>query len=76
MATQVIKCKQCGKVVAADEPLIALARSGQGDSSQFITCECGEKITFWGITAQIREQNKPWYKFIHWVQRMFNKQVT
>jgi len=76
MKTEIIKCQHCGKVVAADEPLIALARSGKGDSSQFITCECGEKITFWGITAQLRNQNKLWYKLSAWFQGLFHKQAA
>lgn len=76
MATEIIKCQHCGKVVAADAPLIALARSGKGKSSQFITCECGEKITFWNITAQLREQNKPWHKLIVWFQGLFNRQAA
>jgi len=76
MATQIIKCQHCGKVVPADDPLIALARSGKGESSQHITCECGEEITFWGITAQLREQNTRWHRFVGWVQGIFHRQAA
>lgn len=69
-----IKCKHCGKVVAADDPLIAAARNGEGESSQFITCECGQRISFWDVTAQIRDQNKPLQKIIDWVQSLFKEQ--
>ena len=73
MATETIKCPNCGKVVSPDDPLIALARSGEGESTQHITCECGEEITFWGITAQLREQNTRWHRFVSWVRSIFNR---
>lgn len=76
MATEIIKCPRCGRLVAQDDPLIAQARSGEGDSSQYIECECGAKVTFWSITAQIREQNTRWYQFKHWVRSIFNKRTA
>ena len=39
-------------------PLITDAVTGEGDASRFIMCECGEILTFWAITVQLREQKK------------------
>lgn len=68
-----ITCPKCGKTITGD-PLIAAAVTGKGESSQFITCECGEKITFWGITAQLRDQKKLGRRLGNWFQRLFKGQ--
>ena len=62
-----ITCPHCGKTYT-DDPLIAAAVTGEGDASQFIMCECGERITFWGITAQLREQNTFSQRLRDWFQ--------
>jgi hypothetical protein len=65
-----ITCPSCGKIIA-DDPLIALAVSGEGQSSQFITCECGERITFWAVTAQLRNQKKFGRRISNWFRNLF-----
>lgn len=62
-----VTCPKCGREIV-DDPLIHAAISGEGQTSQFINCECGHKLTFWAITAQLREQVtfgqkvKNWFK--------------
>ncbi len=65
-----ITCPQCGKTIA-DDPLIAAAVTGEGLTSQFITCECGGKITFWAVTAQLREQKKLGRRLNRWFRGIF-----
>jgi len=65
-----ITCPHCGKTYT-DDPLIADAVTGEGDAARFITCECGQRITFWAITAQLREQKKPGLRFRNWVKALF-----
>lgn len=68
-----IICPHCGKTYA-DDPLIADAVTGDGESSRFLTCECGERLTFWAITAQIREQKKLNRRFRDWVKTLLKRQ--
>ncbi len=42
--------------------------------SEFIVCECGEKITYWKITAQLRKQKTIGRRFQNWVGTLFHKQ--
>ena len=72
MDNQVI-CPKCGNIIK-NAPLTALAETGEGETAQFITCECGEKITFWAITAQLREQKKFSAKFRTWLKTIFKRQ--
>ncbi|MBN2004054.1 MAG: hypothetical protein JXA21_11930 [Anaerolineae bacterium] len=65
-----ITCPHCGKTIT-DDPLIAAAVTGEGLSSQFITCECGGRITFWGATAQLREQKKLNRRIGRWFRGLF-----
>jgi hypothetical protein len=34
--------------------------------SEYVICECGERISFWAITAQLRDQKKPVERVLHW----------
>jgi len=65
-----ITCPHCGKTYT-DDPIITDAVTGAGDASRFITCECGDRLTFWAITAQLREQKKPGLRFRNWVKTLF-----
>jgi len=38
------------------DPIIDDAGKGLGSDNRFILCECGERITYWQITAQLRNQ--------------------
>ena len=68
-----ITCSECGRLIA-DDPLIALAVSGKGQASQFIKCECGNQISFWAVTAQLRDQKKLGRRFGNWLRTLFKKQ--
>ena len=52
-----ITCPHCKKMISND-PVIESAVKGENLGSTFIICDCGEKITFWAITAQLRDQKK------------------
>jgi hypothetical protein len=53
-----------------NHPVIDAAAKGAGQytTAQFVICVCGERISFWAITAQLREQTRPvvnthkWYR--------------
>lgn len=64
MENQIV-CPQCKKTISND-PLIEAARTGAGNGSQNIICDCGERITFWAITAQLREQKTFSRKVKNW----------
>jgi len=63
-----ITCPNCKKTIS-NNSVIEDAAKGEGSDTQSINCECGEKITYWQITAQLREQKKPMARFIKWVSR-------
>ena len=65
-----ITCPRCKRTIK-NNPVIDSAARGENLGSTFVTCECGEQITFWAITAQLREQNKPSAKIMQWVQSLF-----
>jgi hypothetical protein len=54
------------------DPLIDAAAKGEDHSlgSQYIVCECGERISFWMITSQLRDQKKPVERFLKWFRNI------
>jgi len=62
-----ITCPNCKRTIS-NNPVIDSAAKGENHAmgSEFIICECGERISFWAITAQLREQKKPVAKFLNW----------
>ena len=56
-----ITCPQCNRKISND-PLIEAAATDKGYvgkenlGSKYLTCECGNNISFWAITAQLRSQ--------------------
>jgi hypothetical protein len=50
-----ITCPNCQRKITRD-PIIEDAAKGLGSDNRFILCECGERITYWQITAQLRNQ--------------------
>ena len=65
-----ITCPRCKRTIT-NNPVIESAARGENLGSTFVTCECGEQITFWAITAQLREQNKPAVKVMRWIRSLF-----
>jgi len=65
-----IKCPKCGKMIT-HEPVIDSAVNKENLGSTFVICECGERITFWQITAQLRNQKKPGRRIQNWFRSLF-----
>ncbi len=67
-----ITCPNCKKTIANHE-LIESAAKGENLGSSVLICECGERITFWAITAQLREQKKLGTKIKNWLRGLSKK---
>ena len=64
-----VTCPQCRRTIT-NHPVIdaAAKRENQYTTMQFVICVCGERISFWAITAQLTAQKRPvetihkWYR--------------
>jgi hypothetical protein len=68
MENQIV-CPHCKKTIS-NNPIIEEAAKGEGAASQSIVCDCGERISYWQITAQLRAQNTVGRRFQNWVQAL------
>lgn len=68
MENQIV-CPKCKRTISHNETVDAAAKS-QGMATQHINCECGERITFWQITAQLRDQKTFGWKLKNWVRSL------
>jgi hypothetical protein len=68
-----IICPNCNKTIIND-PLIEAAARKEGSGARAIICDCGDRITFWAITAQLRKQNSRGQRFRNWLQNTFTSQ--
>jgi hypothetical protein len=66
-----IECPHCKRVISNNK-IIDEAALGEGSDSQFIICECGERITYWQIDEQLRGQKSAGRKFLN----LFKKQAS
>jgi hypothetical protein len=68
-----ITCPQCKRTIT-NNPVVDSAASGAEHTmgSEYVVCECGERISFWAITAQLRNQKKPVERVLRWF-RSFSK---
>lgn len=73
MKNQIV-CPHCKKTIAG-LPIIADAAKGTGSDAQSINCDCGEKITYWQITAQLRAQKTLGWRFQNWVRTLSHSQA-
>jgi hypothetical protein len=64
MENQIV-CPHCKKPVESNS-IIEDARKGEGSAEQAITHDCGERISYWQITAQFRDQQTVGWKFKNW----------
>ncbi len=64
-----IKCPHCGKTIM-NNSVVDSAAKGENLGSTFVMCDCGERITFWAITAQLRDQKKPAAKILNWFRSL------
>jgi hypothetical protein len=64
METKIV-CPNCSKAIV-DNAIVNDAAKGEGSDTQSLICECGERITYWQITAQLRDQKTFGQKFQTW----------
>jgi len=67
-----IVCPHCGKKIS-NNSVIDDAANGKGSDEQFLICDCGERITYWQIDSQLREQNSFQKKLANWFAALFQK---
>jgi hypothetical protein len=60
-----ITCPHCQRIIF-NNPIIDDVAKREGSEKQFLVCECGQRITYWQITAQLRDQNKPAARILNW----------
>ena len=65
-----ITCPNCKKTIPNNSVIDSAVR-GEFHGSAYVTCDCGETITYWAITAQLRDQQTPGQKFKSWFQELF-----
>jgi hypothetical protein len=75
MENQII-CPNCNKTIA-NHPMIDAAVNGAGLGTQSFNCDdCGERITYWAITAQLRDQKTIAWRFKNWVRALSQSQSS
>ena len=72
MENQIV-CPKCNKTIG-NNPIIEDVIKGEGSAAQSILCECGEKITYWQMTAQLRDQKTFGYKLQNWFRSLTHSQ--
>ena len=72
MENQII-CPKCKKTITNDL-IIEDAAKGEGSHTRSITCDCGENITYWQVTAQLRDQNKLGRRIRKWFDGLSKRQ--
>jgi hypothetical protein len=62
-----ITCPECKRTIT-NNPVVESAAKGEDHSmgSEYVICECGERISFWAITAQLRDQKKLGRRIQNW----------
>jgi hypothetical protein len=50
-----ITCPNCQRKITRNS-IVEDAAKGEGSDNQFLICDCGVRITYWQITAQLRKQ--------------------
>jgi hypothetical protein len=70
-----IVCPNCKKMISNND-IINDAAKGEGLTKRHMVCDCGEKITYWQITAQLRDQKTFGKKFHNWVQALSHRQSS
>jgi 23S rRNA A1618 N6-methylase RlmF len=72
MENQII-CPHCQRKIS-NNPIIEDAAQNKGSGAQSLTCECGERITYWQIAAQLREQQNFGTRIQNWFRGLFKSQ--
>jgi hypothetical protein len=68
-----IVCPHCKKTIS-NNSVIEDAAKGTGSDTQSILCDCGEKITYWQITAQLRDQKRIGRRLQNWIRTFSQSQ--
>jgi hypothetical protein len=72
MENQIV-CPNCKKTIM-NNVIVEEAAKGQGSAERSVTCDCGESISYWRITAQLREQKSFSNRFLHWMRDLSHSQ--
>jgi hypothetical protein len=66
-----ITCPNCKRTIS-NNPVVDSAAKGESHAmgSEFVICECGERISFWAITAQLRDQKTPVKRIQDWFRSL------
>jgi hypothetical protein len=72
MENQIV-CPHCKKTIS-NNPIIEEAFKREGSDRQSIMCDCGERITYWQITDQLREQKSMSRRFKNWIRNLSHSQ--
>jgi hypothetical protein len=68
MENQIV-CPHCKKTLS-NSSIIDDAAIGEGSDTQSMMCDCGERITYWQITAQLRDQKTMGRKLQNWIRTL------
>lgn len=69
-----IVCPNCNRVIT-NKSIISEAAKGEGSAEQSLTCDCGERLSYWQITAQLRNQKTTVNKLKTWARTLFRSQA-
>lgn len=72
MENQIV-CPNCGRTIS-NNPMIEDAIKGKGSDTQSMNCECGERITYWNMAAQLRDQKSLGRRFRTWFKSLSHSQ--
>jgi uncharacterized Zn finger protein len=72
MENQIV-CPNCGKALP-NNAMINEVIKGEGSDTQSMNCECGERITYWNMRAQLRDQKTMGRRFRNWVRSLSHSQ--
>jgi hypothetical protein len=62
-----ITCPACKRTITNNPVVDSAARAeDHAMGSEYVICECGERISFWAITAQLRDQKRPVERVLNW----------
>ena len=68
-----IICPNCKKTISND-PIIDAAARKESSENRAIICDCGKRITYWAITAQLRKQKTSGRRLQNWIRNFFKGQ--
>jgi DNA-directed RNA polymerase subunit RPC12/RpoP len=68
-----ITCPNCNKKIS-NNPIIDAAARKDYSESRSIICDCGERITFWNMTAQFRKQKSLKFRLRAWLRSVAQAQ--